>query len=321
MLNLPTARPRAGQASMNTAPSRVAHLMGSQPFSVFLKDPRDSRVVISFNVGCIGTDGLACRLRLMPGRLPPHGSARVPEAPQGPAAKRITAGLGGIQANPPGRRSLACPDPAPSARPVTAPCCGRDRFTVMTTVRIAHTEPWPGRRAGGRGFGFFSMLVVLADDSGGRALPVWLNGPEGHGLFRGRDDDHAYPGSAEEITAGLLRAAGVTVTGVDIDELDPALTTGPRRGRKIAQSTARIEFTAAGTAEPGQMPVRLGYALAMATATGAPVRVADQLMDQLAVPAEGDLAGQFTRDVPLPRRRRGLSRLVGGRKLVRQPAR
>ena len=95
----------------------------------------------------------------------------------------------------------------------------------------------------------------------------------------------------------------MTVTGVDIDELDPALTAGPRQGRKIAQSTARIGFTAAGTAEPGQMPVRLGYALAMATATGAPVRVADQLMDQLAVPAEGDLAGQFTRDVPLPGRR------------------
>ena len=191
----------------------------------------------------------------------------------------------------------------------------------MTTVRIAHVEPWPGERMGGRGFGIFSFLVVLADDSGGRALPVWLNGPEGHGLFRGRDDDHAYPGSAEEITAGLLRAAGVTVTGVDIDELDPALTTGPRRGREIAQATARIEWTAAGTAEPGQMPVRLGYALAMAAATGAPVRVAGQMMDQLAVPAEDDLAGQFTRDVPLPRRRRGLSRLVGGRKLVCQPAR
>ena len=190
----------------------------------------------------------------------------------------------------------------------------------MTTVRIAHTEPWPGRRVGGGGFGFFSMLVVLADDAGSRALPVWLNGPEGHGLFRGRDDDHAYPGSAEMITAGLLRAAGVTVTGVDIDELDPALITGPRRGRKIAQSAARIEFTAAAVVA-GQMPVRLGYALAMATATGAPVRVAGQLMDQLAVPAEGDLAGQFTRDVPLPRRRRGLSRLAGGRKLVRQPAR
>ena len=43
-----------------------------------------------------------------------------------------------------------------------------------------------------------------------------------------------------------------------------------------------------------------------------PVRVADQLMDRLAVPAQGDLVDQFTRDVALPRRRRGLSRLFRG---------
>ena len=72
----------------------------------------------------------------------------------------------------------------------------------MTTVRIAHIEPWPGKRMGGRGFGISSFLVVLADDSGGRALPVWLNGPEGHGLFRGQDD-HPHPEPAEVITAGL----------------------------------------------------------------------------------------------------------------------
>ena len=91
----------------------------------------------------------------------------------------------------------------------------------------------------------------------------------------------------------------MTVTGVDIDELDAALTTGPQHGRDLAQAAARIEFTAAGTAEPRQLPVRIGYALALAAATGAPVRVADQLMDQLAVPAQGDLVDQFTRDVPL----------------------
>ncbi len=177
----------------------------------------------------------------------------------------------------------------------------------MTTVRIALTEPWPGKRIGGRGFGIFSFLVVLADDSGSRALPVWLNGPEGHGLFRGQAD-HPHPEPAEVITAALLHAAGVTVTGVEIDELDTALTTGPRHGRDASPPTARIEFTAL-TAEPRQMTVRIGYALAMAAATGAPLRVADQLMNQLAVPAEGDLAGQFTRDVPLPRRHRGLSHL------------
>jgi hypothetical protein len=37
----------------------------------------------------------------------------------------------------------------------------------MTTIRIAQVEPWPDGRMGGRGFGIFSFLVVLADDSGG----------------------------------------------------------------------------------------------------------------------------------------------------------
>jgi len=189
----------------------------------------------------------------------------------------------------------------------------------MTTVRIADIKPWPGQRMGGRGFRISSFLVVLTDDSGGRALPVWLNGAEGHGLFRGHGD-HPHPEPAEAITASLLRAAGVTVTGVDIDELDPALTTGPRRGRDTAQAAARIEFTAAGTAELKQMTVRIGYALSMAAATGAPIRMADQLMDQLAVPAQGDLVDQFTRDVPLPRSRHGLTRLVRRGPLVHKPA-
>jgi hypothetical protein len=55
----------------------------------------------------------------------------------------------------------------------------------------------------------------------------------------------------------------------------------------------------------------------MAAATGAPIRVADQLMDRLAVPAQSDLVDQFTRDVPLPRRHRGLSRLVHRSQLAR----
>jgi hypothetical protein len=189
----------------------------------------------------------------------------------------------------------------------------------MTTVRIAHTEPWPGQRMGGRGFRISSFLVVLADDAGGRALPVWLSGPEGHDLFRG-GGHHPHPEPAAVITAGLLRAADVTVTGVDIDELDAALTTGPQHGRDLAQAAARIEFTAAGTAESRHLPVRIGYALAMAAATGAPVRVADQLIDQLAVPAQGDLVDQFTGGVSLPRRRRGLPRLFRGHPQVRPAA-
>jgi bifunctional DNase/RNase len=187
----------------------------------------------------------------------------------------------------------------------------------MTILRIAHTEPWPGKRTGGRGFRISSFLVVLADDSGGRALPIWLNGPEGHSLFRG-DGTHPHPEPAEVITASLLRVADVTVTAANIEELDPALTTGPQHGCALARAAARIEFTVAGDDGPRQLPVRIGYALALAAATGAPIRMPEQLMDQLAVPAQGDLMDQFTRDVPLPRRRRrGLLRLFRGHPQVR----
>ena len=99
----------------------------------------------------------------------------------------------------------------------------------MTTVRIAHVEPWPGGRIGGGGFWISSFLVILTDDSRGLALPVWLDGPEGDVLFSGHDD-HPRPEPAEAITAALPRVP-VTVTGVDIDELDTELTTGPRQGR------------------------------------------------------------------------------------------
>jgi hypothetical protein len=56
-------------------------------------------------------------------------------------------------------------------------------------------------------------------------------------------------------------------------------------------------------------------------ATGAPIRVAHQLMDQLAVPAQSDLVDRFTRDVPLPRPHSGLTHLIRRGPLVHQPAR
>jgi hypothetical protein len=59
----------------------------------------------------------------------------------------------------------------------------------------------------------------------------WYELPDGHGLFRVGVMITPIPGPAEVITAGPLRAAGVTVTGVDINELDKTLTTGPWRGR------------------------------------------------------------------------------------------
>jgi len=171
----------------------------------------------------------------------------------------------------------------------------------VTTVRIAHAEPRPGRQPGG-GFRIHSFLVVLADDPGRRALPIWLGGPNGHGLWQILDSS-AGPGVppwGEDLTVQLLRAADVSVTGVDIDELDAGVTAGPPQSRRGPAPTARIEFTGA-TGSQRTMVVRLGYALALAAGTGAPVRVSDAVMERLAVPAQGgDLLAPFLGDEPQP---------------------
>jgi hypothetical protein len=165
----------------------------------------------------------------------------------------------------------------------------------LTAVRIAHAEPRPGNLGNGifitRGY-----LVVLADDTGHRALPVWFRGHPGGGSLAqlmGREtDDIAPAGAAEELTARLLHAAGASVTGVDIDaaesetsELDPEAF------------RARIEL--GGPAGTRHVTVPFGLGLAMATAAGAPVRMADAVLDRRAVPVTGDdLLGPFLDLVP-----------------------
>ncbi|HEX3516421.1 MAG TPA: hypothetical protein VHT26_20720 [Trebonia sp.] len=46
----------------------------------------------------------------------------------------------------------------------------------MATVRIAHVEPWPGKLPDGR-FETRGFLLVLADDVGRPAVPIWLIDP------------------------------------------------------------------------------------------------------------------------------------------------
>jgi len=107
-------------------------------------------------------------------------------------------------------------------------------------------------------------------------------------------------GVAEEATGRMLHAAGVTMTGLDIEELPAGVTTpppgpGPRPPRP--PSAARIGLR--GTGGTRQMTARIGYGLALAAAAGAPVRVADAVMDRLAVPVQGgDLLGPFLPRAP-----------------------
>ena len=182
--------------------------------------------------------------------------------------------------------------------------------THMAAVRIAHAVPRPSRRRTSH------VLVVLADDAGHRALPLWLNDPGGRSLWRivDRPDAAADELSPEErtppetTTARLLAAASATVTGVDIDELGPDVT------------AARIGIS--GPAGVQQVTARLAEGLALAAASGAPVRMADALLGRLAVPVAGeDLLGQFLERESAPAGPAAAGRAVGGpyRRLRYQP--
>jgi len=147
-------------------------------------------------------------------------------------------------------------------RPDLVPASGR---TPMTTVHVARIErrippgPVPDRVP--------THVMVLADDAGRRDLSIWLLGQDSH-----RFADDARPGpSPDELTGRLLRAAGTRVTAVDIDELGPEVP------------AARIEL--ATPAGPEHVTTRLLDGLAMAITAGTPIRVADAVMDRLAVPA------------------------------------
>jgi RNA polymerase sigma factor (sigma-70 family) len=162
------------------------------------------------------------------------------------------------------------------------------RRTPMTAVRIAHADPWPGRRPDG-GLSVSQVLVVLADtalDENGRhrALPVRLPGPDGgfwRLLARPEDRDEVVPEDhAEEMTGRLLDAAGITVTAVTVTELGPGVT------------ATRVDIAGPGGAR--QVTTRLADGLALAVITGAPLAVDGPVMDRLAEPVTGpDLLSPF----------------------------
>jgi len=170
------------------------------------------------------------------------------------------------------------------------------RRTPMTAVRIAHAHPWPGRipdeaTSGNRVIMSIShVIVVLADDAGHRALPIRLSSRDGRfwRLLARQEDRPEDPGEenpeepVEELTGQLLQAAGITVAEVNLRELGPEVT------------AARIELGAA-----RHVTTRLADGLAIAVITGAPLTVADALLDRLAEPVTGeDLLGPFLNRVP-----------------------
>ena len=163
----------------------------------------------------------------------------------------------------------------------------------MTIVRIVLADPRTGRPPGGGAVNGRQLIVladtVAAEDGGHRAVPLWLPGLDFKLLWwlldavsaPGTARDAGPAGVLEETAARLLHAAGVAVTAVD---LEPA-------GEDVLElrsgtAAARVELgTAGGTRH---VTVSAGYGLKLAVVAGAPVRVADEVLDRLAVPVRGE---------------------------------
>jgi hypothetical protein len=131
-------------------------------------------------------------------------------------------------------------------------------------------------------------LIVLADDAGHRAVPLWLRVSKLlWRLLEQPGEDAVMAGVLQQTAARLLDAAGVRVAAVDIEPAGEDV-----RELRPDTAAARVELaTAAGTR---QVQVSAGYGLALAAAIGAPVRVADAVMDRLAVPVQnGDVRAPF----------------------------
>ena len=189
-------------------------------------------------------------------------------------------------------------------RPDLVPAASRR--THMTAIRVARVErhipagPVPTHHP--------SFVVVLADDTGRRELPIWLLADDGlrlSALIEPPRGGHEQAGAVQahtedELTGTLLRAAGARVTGVDIDELGPEVT------------AARIAL--ASPAGTRHVTARLAEGLAIAITAGAPVRVADMVMDRLAVPLPGD-----NQPVPRPEPTSALAALRPGRRPRYEP--
>ena len=162
----------------------------------------------------------------------------------------------------------------------------------MTTVRIVPARYIrPARAPDGSdvpGWWPHQRLIVLADtvlteNGGHRAVPLWvIAGQKGllGRLFR--------PAADAEVTSGLLETAvrllGTAGTEVSAVDIEPASDDVPELRSDTV--TARVGLATAAGTRP--VTVSAEYGLALAAVAGAPVRVADAVMDRLAVLVPGE---------------------------------
>jgi len=157
----------------------------------------------------------------------------------------------------------------------------------VATVRIVPVRYIrPARASDGSdvpGWWPHQRLVVLADDAGHRAVPLWVIAGDKGLLGRlGR------PAADAEVSSGLLETAvrllGTAGTAVSAVDIEPASDDVPELRSDTV--TARVGLATATGTRPATVSAE--YGLALAAVAGAPVRVADAVMDRLAVPVDGE---------------------------------
>ena len=157
----------------------------------------------------------------------------------------------------------------------------------MTTVRIVPVRYIrPPRAPDGSevpGWWPHQRLIVLADDAGHRAVPLWV--VAGHKGLLGR---LGRPAADAEVASGLLETAvrllGTAGTAVSAVDIEPASDDVPELRSDTV--TARVGLAIVTGTRP--VTVSAEYGLALAAVAGAPVRVADAVMGRLAVPVPGE---------------------------------
>ena len=141
--------------------------------------------------------------------------------------------------------------------------------------------PRPGRE----GRRHRALRAWLARDPDGTPLPALLDRPG--------DDIWTTQGIPEELAVRLVSAAGGSVTGVEIH---------PDRAdiEEVTEQTCTARIDLGGPSGTRHVTARLDLGLTLAVVWGAPVRVADAVMDRLAVPVrDGDVLAPFREARPV----------------------
>jgi hypothetical protein len=165
----------------------------------------------------------------------------------------------------------------------------------VTTVRIvfAHYNMRPARAPDGSDVPDWRLrqqLIVLADDAGHRAVPLWLRA-FGHKELLSR---MSRPAADAEVASGLLETAArlLRTAGTEVSAVDIEPTSDDVPELRWDTVTARVGLATATGTRPFEVSAE--YGLALAAVAGAPVRMAGKVMDRLAVPVPGkDMLAPF----------------------------